>query len=360
MTIKSKKSAFDFIKKYQNFFGWLLAFLILFSSGMKHDYWKIAFLSAAYLILAMALYQFFLNKLLLKYLINKKAILYYVYSFLMLGVFVAIFTYLEVRALIYFSQNGKVLIPADIIPIDITDKKIFIFPHLRMVIFLMGTFAVSTTSYLLRRERKSILEREELMRAKLEMELRYLKSQINPHFLFNALNNIYSMVYSRDENAPESILILSEMLRYVTVDCQADKLSLEKEMKYIERYIDMQLMQMEKLPSITFEQDIQNPSFKIAPMILQPIVENCFKYSRIESYKEAYIRVQAKQNSTDGFIFIAENSIAPILSSGNEERKNGIGLANTKKRLELLYGKKFEMHIENNSQIYRVELKINE
>ena len=356
MTIKNKKTAFEFIKKYQNFFGWLLAFFILFSSGLKDDYWGSALLSASYLILVMALYQFFLYKVLLRYLVNKKAILYYTYSFLALSFFVGIFTYLEIKLFLYLHETKRIILPFEIN--NITDQKIFIFPHLRMVIFLLGTFAVTTTSYLLRRERKSILEREELMRAKLEMELRYLKSQINPHFLFNALNNIYSMVYSRDENAPESILILSEMLRYVTVDCQADKLSLEKEMKYIERYIDMQLMQMEKLPDITFEQDIQNPSFKIVPMILQPIIENCFKYSRIESYKDAYIRIQAKQNSTDGFVFIAENSIAPILSPGNEERKNGIGLANTKKRLELLYGKKFEMHIENNLQIYRVELKI--
>jgi sensor histidine kinase YesM len=355
MTIKNKKSTFEFMKKYQNILGWILAFSILFSSRLKDDYWGTAFLSAAYLILVMALYQLFLNKVLRRYLVNKKAILYYTYSFLVLSFFVGFSTYLEVKLFRYLHEMGSIMVPLDFI-----DQKVFIFRHLQMVIFLLGTFAITTTAYLLRRERKSILEREELMRAKLEMELRYLKSQINPHFLFNSLNNIYSMVYSHDENAPESILILSEMLRYVTVDCQADKLSLEKEMKYIERYIDMQLMQMEKLPDITFEQDIQNPSFKIVPMILQPIIENCFKYSRIENHKNAFIRIQATQNSTDGFVFIAENSIAPTLSQGNDERKHGIGLVNIQKRLELLYGKKFEMHIENNLQIYRVELKIHE
>ena len=89
------------------------------------------------------------------------------------------------------------------------------------------------------------------------MELRFLKSQMTPHFLFNALNNIYSLVYIKDENAPKSILKLSDMLRYVMVDCQVDLISLEKEIKYIDAYIDFHQMSMETNSNVIFDKKIK-------------------------------------------------------------------------------------------------------
>ena len=188
------------------------------------------------------------------------------------------------------------------------------------------------------------------------MELKYFKAQINPHFLFNALNNIYSLVYTNDENAPESILKLSEMLRYVTDECQTDFISISKEIKYIDNYIDFHLMKLENQPKITFTKDIRNPEFKLPPMILQPLIENSFKHSRLENNKDGYINISVVQNENE-FIFSAENSQSFCTFNGSKER-SGIGIFNVKKRLELAYGDKYNLEIENNNQFYKIELII--
>ena len=189
------------------------------------------------------------------------------------------------------------------------------------------------------------------------MELRFLKAQINPHFLFNALNNIYSLVYTNDENAAESILKLSEMLRYVTDECQADKISISKEIKYIDNFIDFQLLRMEKHPDIIFNKNITNTDFKIPPMIFQPLVENAFKHSRLENNNSGYVKIELLQNDKQ-LIFTTENSQQACVFNNQKER-SGIGVGNVQKRLELAYGKDFTFNIDNTSQQYKVEIVIN-
>ena len=231
-----------------------------------------------------------------------------------------------------------------------------IFPVFKMIILFIICYTVGTISYLLSQTKEANEKNAELKNEKLDMELRYLKAQINPHFLFNALNNVYSLVYTNDENAAESVLKLSEMLRYVMDECQTDKISVCKEVKYIDNYIDFQLMRMESHPNIVFNKNIQNPDFKIPPMIFQPLIENCFKHSRLESNHTGFIHVELKQMDNE-LSFVAENSLAPCLCISSEER-DGIGVQNVKKRLDLAYGKNYSFHVENNSQIYRTELKI--
>ncbi|MBQ6729537.1 MAG: histidine kinase [Bacteroidales bacterium] len=229
------------------------------------------------------------------------------------------------------------------------------------LIWFIATYAITVIFYFQRKENEEKIISNQLKSEKLDMELRYLKSQINPHFLFNALNNIYSMVYTHDENAADGVLKLSEMLRYVLVDCQAEMIPLSKEIKYIENFIDFQMMRMAGQRDVVFEQEVEKENFMIAPMLLQPIIENCFKYSRLETHPEGFVHISIQQIGS-GFRFVAENTVAPnalpIASNGGEEKKSGIGQKNVQQRLTLHYDENYKFDIQQNNGIYKVKIEL--
>ena len=229
------------------------------------------------------------------------------------------------------------------------------------LIWFIATYAITVIFYFQRKENEEKIISDQLKSEKLDMELRYLKSQINPHFLFNALNNIYSMVYTHDDNAADGVLKLSEMLRYVLVDCQAEMIPLSKEIKYIENFIDFQMMRMGGQRDVVFEQEVEKEDFMIAPMLLQPIIENCFKYSRLETHPEGFVHIHIQQTK-DKLVFEAENSIAtnilPVAVAGGEGKKSGIGMNNVQQRLMLHYGENYTFDIQQDKEIYKVRIEL--
>ena len=237
----------------------------------------------------------------------------------------------------------------------------FFLSFLVRLIWFVAFYAIVLIFYYQRKENEEKIISDRLKSEKLDMELRYLKSQINPHFLFNALNNIYSMVYTHDDHAADGVLKLSEMLRYVLVDCQAEMIPLGKEIKYIENFIDFQMMRMAGPRDVVLEQEVEKESYMIAPMLLQPIIENCFKYSRLETHPEGYVHISIHQ-SGDSFCFEAENTVAPnalpLANNGGEEKKSGIGLKNVRQRLMLHYGEDFVFDINQDNDIYKVKIEL--
>ena len=229
------------------------------------------------------------------------------------------------------------------------------------LIWFIATYAITVIFYFQRKENEEKIISDQLKSEKLDMELRYLKSQINPHFLFNALNNIYSMVYTHDDNAADGVLKLSEMLRYVLVDCQAEMIPLSKEIKYIENFIDFQMMRMAGQRDVVFEQEVEKEDFMIAPMLLQPIIENCFKYSRLETHPEGFVHISIQQVGSE-FRFSAENTIAsnvmPVASNGGEEKKSGIGQKNVQQRLMLHYFENYKFDIQQDKGVYKVKIEL--
>ena len=228
------------------------------------------------------------------------------------------------------------------------------------LVWFITIYALAVIFYYQRKEDEEKVISDKLKSEKLDMELRYLKSQINPHFLFNALNNIYSMVYTRDENAADGVLKLSEMLRYVLVDCQADTIPLSKEIKYVENFINFQMMRMAGPRDVVLEQEVEKEDFMIAPMLLQPIIENCFKYSRLETHPDGYVHVKVQQ-SGNKFRFEAVNTVAenakPLVPV-NEPKKSGIGLNNVQQRLMLHYGEDYVFEIKQDKGIYKVKIEL--
>ncbi|MEG0949336.1 MAG: histidine kinase [Bacteroidales bacterium] len=347
---KEKSHFLQFVSRHQYSLVWIGLYLFLISSGSRFD-WLISLISSTIAICFMLFLDRFVRCVLIpKLLVAHRQMYYYVASLGAVIFLVWLSIHSEIFIFTTLLRHHLVSFPDEI------NKPELIYPIFKMVILFLGTFTVTTISYLLSQTKEATRKNDMLKNEKLDMELRYLKAQINPHFLFNALNNIYSLVYTNDENAAESILKLSEMLRYVTDECQTDKISISKEVKYIENYIDFQLMRMEGVPDIEFRKEIRNPEFKLPPMIFQPLIENCFKHSRLESNQKGYIRISIVQTDKE-LTFITENSQSACVFNKQQER-GGIGIGNVQKRLALAYGKNFTFHIENNSHFYKTELKI--
>lgn len=327
---------------------WLILFVVFFAANPNTNYLFKLFDSVAFVIEVMLLVTL-VNKVLIRYLLaRQKTMLFIVLSFFAVLIMAFLSAVIRVFLLIHIAQT----------PIEeIMSHSPF--PFLLDTIWFIAVYAVTLIFYYQRKENEDRIAADKLKSEKLDMELRYLKSQINPHFLFNAMNNIYSMVYMNDENAADGVLKLSEMLRYVLVDCQADVIPLAKEMKYVENFIDFQMMRMEKECDVQLEKDVENENFMIAPMLLQPIVENCFKYSRLESNPEGYVHISLSEKDSH-FRFEAENSVAQnvVAVAANREAKSGIGQKNVRQRLMLHYGENYRFDIEQNDGKYKVTIEI--
>jgi len=189
----------------------------------------------------------------------------------------------------------------------------------------------------------------------LKAESNLLKWQINPHFLFNTLNNIYSLSQLKSEKASDAIQRLSEMLRYVIYECNEPFVELGKELNYITSYFELQRLKDEEIKNIYYKFNIENPNLKIAPLLLITFVENSFKHSNYQDTEHGWIRVEAQ---TDGIIlnYTVENSI-PDVEIITESTK-GIGLENVRRRLNLIYPGKHFLNTEKTKSSYKVELKL--
>lgn len=219
-----------------------------------------------------------------------------------------------------------------------------------LAIYFLST-AFKTSQIALRREK----EASELKSENLNSELKFLRSQINPHFLFNALNNIYSLSVMKSEKTPDNILKLSDMLRYIIYDCNADRVPLEKELNYIRNYIDLQKLKDDKITNIEVDFDEVDTKSMIAPMIFIPFIENSFKHSKIEDLEQGWIKMEMKHTNGD-LLFELSNSTSS--QEFTKDKVGGVGLENVKRRLELLYPEKHELQIESADKSFSVSLKL--
>jgi two-component system, LytTR family, sensor kinase len=192
---------------------------------------------------------------------------------------------------------------------------------------------------------------EEANRRRLEAELALLKSQINPHFLLNTLNNLYSIALTEPEKTPDALLKLSEMVKYILYDCQQSKISLTKDLAFIQNYIDLQRMRLAENMQIQYHSEIGNG--EIEPMILIPFIENAFKHG-LTAKKPCEINISIKIEP-DKLMLLVENEI--YSSKTNEIGQiSGIGLENTKQRLEHSYPNKHFLTIEKEGDFHKVSL----
>ncbi|MFO7939843.1 MAG: histidine kinase [Bacteroidales bacterium] len=236
-----------------------------------------------------------------------------------------------------------------------SDKEIpLIFPIFRHISILLFFYFTSFAYSLIQKLRTQSLREKKLSEEKLQTEIRLLKAQIDPHFIFNSLNNIYSLAYESNKRTPEAVLMLSQMLRYVYYDCSKERVPISAEIDYINNFIAFQQMKSSHPQAISFHYTPNVQSKRIAPMLFVPFIENSFKYSKIEEYPDGYVDIELKSNP-EGIEFAIRNSIP---ETGKASNGSGTGIENVKNRLKLTYPGKYKLNIEAAETVYQVQLII--
>ncbi|UXX80119.1 histidine kinase [Reichenbachiella carrageenanivorans] len=200
-------------------------------------------------------------------------------------------------------------------------------------------------------------EMEELRNTIKESELQFLKSQINPHFLFNNLNNIYAHAIENSPQTPTIILELSSVLRYMLYECKAQYVPLSKEIEQLNNFINLNNLQIEGRGGVTFTHQDLTQDYRIAPLILMVFVENAFKHSSSSQTEDIKIAIDMQIIAEDDLVFSCTNTY--LAETNTQDINSGIGLENVRKRLQLLYPEAHELTISRSKNEYQVYLKMN-
>lgn len=208
----------------------------------------------------------------------------------------------------------------------------FLFTSLVMVVIL------GVSIKLLLHWKQSKEDYQKLMREKVEAELRFLKVQLNPHFLFNTLNNLYYLATEKSEKAPKAILQLSDMLDYVLRSSKLEMVPLDEELRQIENYIGLELLRYEDRVKIEKTVEGRTDGCNIGPMMLITLVENAFKHGVMKVAGKSWIKLSVESNTNRTRISIGN-------SWKNNAGGNGIGLSNLRSQLDLLYGQNYNLQV---------------
>ncbi len=194
-------------------------------------------------------------------------------------------------------------------------------------------------------------------RQKLEAELKTLKGQINPHFLFNSLNNIYSLALSSSEKVPELILKLSDLMRHVIYESRENYIPLYKELEFVKNFVSLQKIRISERVDVKFTIEGNVPDKKIAPLLFEPFIDNAFKHGLQNSEGKIFLSIYFDFSQNNKLNFNISNSYDQPLN--NTTKYKGIGLNNVKQRLMHLYKEKeYELYINNDNNIYTVNLTL--
>jgi len=206
----------------------------------------------------------------------------------------------------------------------------------------------------IRQQLMSVKMEQLLIKEKLETELKYLRNQTNPHFLFNTLNNIYALARKKSNDTPDAIMKLSKLLRFMLYEAAKPLITIGDEIRLLEDYIDLEKIRYNSKLTISFLKDIDNEQESISPLLLLPFVENAFKHGASESRFASFIHLSI--NLLDGILtFTVKNT-----KENNDQECKGanIGLNNVKRQLELLYTE-YDMQVINETSVFIVLMTIN-
>ena len=323
----------------------LFFFSSFFSVGSKNEnfiFWFSTILSIITIVSSYVFVYYLIPDFLIarKY---KKFILYTFYAgvfivcaVLMTVVFGFVFFYnLELKQMPALTKNSGVIL-------------VCVF----LIIALTGAFKILKDTYKSLDEKKTLENKFLQTQLQLkEQELKFLKMQIHPHFLFNTLNTLYGFALKKSEKAPEMILKLSNLLDYILYQVDKPLVLLEDEIKHIEDYVSLEKFRFQESLQITVNKDLIDEKLEIAPMLLLPFVENAFKHgAQIDGVVAVNINLKVDENTLN---FTIENS-----AKNNENSKKGIGLENIKKRLEMVHPKNHFLEILQEEKKFRVNIKI--
>jgi len=280
----------------------------------------------------------------------RRRIKLFVGSVLVLAIANAVATYI-IALFIYHLLTGHAMF-----------RSVLYFSALTLEMLLADVFLIAVSCIMKIIGDRYFMEQEilEIQKERVTTELNFLRSQVNPHFLFNVMNTIYFQIEKKNTAARLSVEKLSEMLRYQLYECTTDKIQIHKELQYIENYVAIQTLRMEKDSDVLLMVDHYMENFLIAPLLILPIVENAFKH--VSNYKEAgrnKVHIAIKKDDDGTFMVESLNTYDKTLNGEKHLlQSGGLGMQNLKRRLELLYPDKYELNIDKEADAFKITLKL--
>lgn len=320
---------------------WSLVFILMMAAGPGNDTSTLEIIrkliNLSFYILVVYIN---LNYLIPKYLSQKN---FMTYCLLLLAM-VAVFTPIKVL-LLYITY-------------DEVDPREFLIMNQQYIFLLLFLIAGgSTVIKIISDWQKHQRDRKDLETQRMQSEIKFLKSQINPHFLFNTLNSLYALTLKKSDKAPEIVIKLSEMMRYMLYECNERRVPLYKEVNYIRNYLDLEELRQSGQADIQFKVEGQVNDQMIAPLIFIPFLENSFKHGLNHQLDAGYVHVILKVLGNKLLLRILNSkpSQAPVPA---EKPSGGIGLANVERRLNLLYPNQYKLDIRDSEREHIVELSL--
>lgn len=335
---------FDIVtsRVFTHFIWWALLFLIILS--VEPESYSLGFRITNALLLVvfyMALVYFNLLYLIPEYLSQKKIFRYF------LLLFMALLVATPIRTLLFylkFSNHPE-------LQIEITQSQAE--QYIASLIVVTFSTVLKIVSDWLRQQRKM----NKLITQNMQSELDFLRSQINPHFLFNTLNSLYALTLKKDDRAPSIVLQLSDMMRYMLYESNEQKVALSKEIEYIKNYLELEKLRHGPNVDIEFEMVGEVKDQKITPLLFIPFIENCFKHGVNKSLEKSFVKLRLKVEKSKIW-FTIMNSIPVDVVPIESVQVGGIGLSNIRRRLKLLYPGDHHLEIREQDKEYIVNLTL--
>jgi len=323
---------------------WLF-FYLFFSSGSNNPqflFWFTSILSAISIITS---YVFAYN-LIPNYLLTKKY-----WSFLLYTSYAIIFTLFGVLITVVFGFIFFFNLEFQNMP-ALTKSSSVILVCVFLIIVLASGYKILSHNYKSIEEKKNLENKFLQTQLQLkEQELKFLKMQIHPHFLFNTLNTLYGFALKKSDTAPDMILKLSNLLDYILYQVDKPSVLLKNEIQHIEDYISLEKMRFQESLKVNFIKNLHDDTIQIPPMLLLPFVENAFKHG---TQINDVLHININLKTTEDFLsFHIKNTFKE-----NTNNKKGIGLENIQKRLEMLYNQQSKLSISSENDLFIVDLKI--
>ncbi len=324
---------------------WVTYFLFNFVrwGSYFNDYWYSLKSNLVEFSLNIVITYFVIYFLIPRFLLKKKYFTFLVLFFTSLGIL-----YLIRTGLIYLLVTENIWPEAD------GHQEAFSFNHI-VAVFIGQTYVIALAS-VFKLTYEWIYEKkknEELQKIQLQTELDFLKSQIQPHFFFNTLNNLYALVINKSDNAADVVLKLSEIMQYVLYEVKTPKISLIKEINYIYTYLELEKLRYGDQINSNLEIEGNLDGLEIPPLLFLPFIENCFKHGTKNNID---IKVDINFEIKNNFLFF---TVANTFQEGlDSTRSHGIGIQNVKRRLELLYQNNYSLETVVEKNLFKVLINI--
>jgi len=328
-----------------------VAFFYFLLFSLNSEFREITFILSAGLLPVAIVSTYFFNYILVpKYLWRKRYARFFLFSFSTLLVTVWI-SFLIVGATLVYILNKKATIAPEVLHPEWQVITV------NFVVFFAIAVKQIKRSFFIQQEKTEIEKKKLTTELKLkEAELKLLKAQVHPHFLFNTLNNLYGLTLEKSDEAPKLVLQLSEILDYILYRCNDKSVPLSEEINNLKNYIEIERIRYSNKLDLKTDFPKKFDNLKIAPLILLPFIENTFKHGVSHFPGVAFVNIKINIVGKN-LIFNIENAKNPIVKK-EENYSKGIGLVNVRKRLDLIYPEKYILSIDDKAETFSVNLTL--